>query len=312
MSETPGRKWKQKGFLGFVKHFLRRQRQSSAVVLKTVAGIPVNQSPDCRRYEDFEINKLHKLGEGTYGKVYEACQGNNCGDYVAKIVSFDPDHLSDEQKNFLVESLMAKVAGDAGFGVPVKSFFFCDNGKSGVLIMRKFENPGRINASDLLKLLDKIRLMHQNRILHTDLYRRNILRDPKTKELFIIDFGLAFFLSKAVPESLQVSDVAGLLFGQPPELEAGIADQDEATAFQVWEKYAETVRPGSLQTGLNMKVNAEGTIDDPYAGGAPYKIDCDAYYDLISSMLAPIFQKRLGQENILSREVWTGEDICAA
>lgn len=313
--ETPQRQWQttiKPSFFGFIKNLLtQKRRPEKAVVLRTVAGIPINQSANCAEYESFQINTLFKIGQGTYGKVYQACRdGAHCGDYVAKVVRFNPDHLNEEQRNFLVEALMAKTAGDNGFGVPVQTFFFCDQGQSGVLIMRKFLPPGPITGPELLRLLKKIQIMHDNHILHTDLYHRNILRHPKTGDLYIIDFGLAFFLKEPVPESLRVTDVAGLLFGQPPDLVAGVADLNESVALETWNQYAETVRAGALQAGLNMKVNTEGTIDDPFAGQAPYKIDCHAYYDLIHEFLAPIFIKRLGQENIRSREVWVGPDIC--
>lgn len=291
-----------------------RRERVATVLLHSVAGIPVNSSPDCHEFKEFEVDTLRRLGQGSYGTVFEACKnGRECHKYVAKLVHFkEPEFLKADQRNFLIEALMSQIAGQYNISPPVYTFFFCDKGRTGVLIMKRMQPIGTLTEKDVFQLLNKVKLMHDAHILHCDLFLRNVMRDPVTKHLYILDFGLAFLLSRPVPDLLRATDIAGLIWGQPPELHSGISERHMRIAKSVWQQLP--FPKSTLETGLQLRVNRNGTFEEPEKGKEPYKIDCRYYYRLIRPLVDKLYLEKLGKVNAKQREVWfsegSGRSIC--
>jgi hypothetical protein len=274
-------------------------------LLKSIANMPRNVSPTCTSYESFKFSE-NELGRGSYGSVSAACAAEECDldeyNYAAKIVQLQNER---QQKEFLIEATITYFAGQQGFGVPVQTFFLCDEGRKGILVMLRMEPVVAIDPDQLPGLFAKFNKMHQNGILHGDLFPRNVLAHPRTKEIFIADFGLSFVLRGPVPNNLRVTDVIGFLLGQPPDLKAGL--KPKFLANEAYKEYRRALRDdGALLQGIRMRLNAAAQdVNRPMKGGAPYAIDCIAYYKHIYAALAPSFTKQLGLDGILKKSVWS-------
>jgi len=287
-------------------------------LLKNISGVPLHLSPVCDEYENFNIKRDLKIGSGTYGKVYEACRhGKSCDKFVAKITRFHKHGLERQHRAFVIESILAEFAGRHGFGVPIQTFFICDKGRQGIIIMDRYESvePEDFTAPQVRNLLQKVDAMHEAGILHCDLFPRNVLKKPGSgNEMFIIDFGLAFALKEPVPLDLRATDVLGLLFGDPPDLTGGIYKRSRSLAYDIFDEYvAKHEAEGHAEDvleGMHMRVNYHGTLEKPKKGGKPFKIDCQAYNAEIERLMAPVFRKQLGGRNLYLRQVWNGRSIC--
>lgn len=273
-------------------------------LLKSLSNMPRNVSPSCKHYESFQFSD-QELGRGSYGSVSAACAAEECDmdeyNYAAKIVEL---RNARQQKEFLVEATLTHFAGRQGFGVPVATFFLCDHGRKGILVMNRMEPVVSIELKQIPGLLKKFDMMHQNGILHGDLFPRNVLADPRTKEIFIADFGLSFVLNGPVPFDLRASDVVGFILGQPPELQAGL--KPKYLAQSVYAEYrAKFQNDAALLRGIQMRLNRLAkSASRPGEGGAPYAINCVAYYRAIYSAVAPTYVKQLGIDGILKKSVW--------
>jgi len=284
---------------------LKAPKPTQVKLLKSLANIPRNVSPSCTKYQTFQFSD-QELGRGSYGSVSAACAAEECDleeyNYAAKIVEL---RNAQQQKEFLVEATLTYFAGEQGFGVPVHTFFLCDHGYKGILVMSRMEPVVSIGSAQIPRLLAKFDVMHQNGILHGDLFPRNVLADPMTKEIFVADFGLSFVLKGPVPNDLRATDVLGFILGQPPELRAGL--KPKSVADIAYKQYRAKLRDdAALLQGLRMRINIEASnVTRPYEGGEPYAINCLQYYKRIYTNLAPAFVKQLGKEGILKKSVWT-------
>lgn len=176
----------------------------------------------CRVTGYFTIQTNHRLGKGSYGEVFTACGTRDCN-YVAKVVNLKPKIEAEQdshyvQNHFFAESLIAKFAGENGFGIPVHDWFLCGNGMQGVVIMDKFDGDMETNMElftleDYQNLFQLTNMMHRFGILHRDLYSRNVMfkKIGSKKEIRIIDFGLAIPFGTKIPRPLAAIDFYSLL-----------------------------------------------------------------------------------------------------
>lgn len=335
------------------KREARKQTPTSYFLLKDLSAIPMGGPEpelDCNKYLDFQITKK-LLGKGTYGSVYEACKAAECKankyEYVGKVVELGEDAVPIHR--FLVEAVIAKFAGDKGFGAPVANFFVCDQGKRGVILMKRLltVKSQDVSLATFQTLMQKIDLMHQNGILHCDLFLKNLLKRPDTGELVVNDFGLSLVMTDTVPKSLAASDVAQLIFGMasapsPSERDkankylVGKLKVNSATAKHydnlldgkldgvlvnnmsleiqtpVYKWYRDHVNDDvALMSGIRMRVNKRGTAAEPLLGGSPYISDCKSYYKIIVNNLADVFIRKVGGvREVESLFVWAQPVFC--
>lgn len=188
---------------------------------------PVHKKLDqCSVYKR-KIKLQKRLGKGAYGSVYSACVENRCN-YVAKKIDLSKSPYSKKYFGFTLNVFMTEVqitkfAGVNGFGVPLKSHFICLEGKSkkptGYMIMERFDNTLEnvsLTPAQVDSLIKKIEMMHSARILHRDLYPKNVMYQKTSRndlDIQIIDFGLAIPFKKPIPAQLRVYDFITVLEG---------------------------------------------------------------------------------------------------
>lgn len=175
--------------------------------------------PECETYEQYRVEP-HVLGEGSYGKVMPACDGQICED-VAKLITFDEKRFTEFYRHnvFFAECVITEYAGRKGFGIPVKAYYLCDSGKKGVIIMERYKRDlfdirNDLTFDEMKQLIDKVRTMHNDGILHRDLFLKNTMykRDSEGKrDIRIIDFGMAIPFEKTIPEIFRAIDYINLL-----------------------------------------------------------------------------------------------------
>ena len=96
--------------------------------LPNLSKIPLYIHTSCKKFKEYQIVN-HILGSGSYGHVLIACENSNCA-YVAKKIQFDFSRYPDKRfmyNMFFAESIIAKFAGEHGFGIPIKSYFICQS-----------------------------------------------------------------------------------------------------------------------------------------------------------------------------------------
>lgn len=201
------------------------KRKSKAVYFKLygLKTIPRTTQPLCDSFEQYRVDP-HVLGEGSYGKVMPACDGQVCAD-VAKVVSFDMTRFAEQYRInvFLAECAITQFAGEKGFGIPVKAFYLCDENRKGVIIMERFrrdlfEVRNELTWDDMKQLLDKVRQMHSYGILHRDLFLKNTMYkrdDQGRRDIRIIDFGMSIAFEKSIPGVFCAIDYVNLLSDLP-------------------------------------------------------------------------------------------------
>lgn len=188
--------------------------------LNKLKHVPRVVHPSCETYQEFRVDS-HILGEGSYGKVMQACKNDTCTD-VAKIIAFDFERFPELYRYnvFFAECMITKFAGEKQFGIPVKTFFLCDEGKKGVIIMDRYRRDllsieNELTWDEMKQLLDKVRKMHSYGILHRDLFLKNTMykRDADTgsRDIRIIDFGMSIPFEKEIPKIFRALDYVNLL-----------------------------------------------------------------------------------------------------
>lgn len=168
--------------------------------------------------------KVHTLlGEGAYGKVYKVNSKR-----AAKIVSLGShmiwDDINELKENILNEFTVCKLAGDLGVGPKVYDHYSCcdeNNQCYYILYMDLLEgqnmydwfssNPSEEEQTVVKELLaKKIKILHQNNVIHNDLHRGNVfivkkkMSRGKTKidDVYIIDYGMATNFKRKMKKSI--------------------------------------------------------------------------------------------------------------
>jgi hypothetical protein len=176
-------------------------------------------------YSDYVYGEEDLIYDNHVSRVYYAAKvGEINKNYVAKVVFIydDDDTFYD---NFYMECKLALLASDHGYGPEVFDMYVEDYPKTqkpiyGIIIMERFGEPVQ-DPIDLPEEREEVasllHRMHEDRIVHTDLYRRNLLQkfDYKLqrKTFRIIDFGLAFFLKDPLDDLCRAIDWVSLCFG---------------------------------------------------------------------------------------------------
>jgi len=186
--------------------------------------IPRKVQESCTVHDVFRISS-EILGEGSYGKVQPACDGDSCR-YVAKRVKLDSSRFPEPYLHnvFFAECAISQYAGRHGFGIPVHDFYLCDEGHTGMMIMDRFTRDlldiaDDLSWPDLKQLLAKVHTMHQCRILHRDLFLKNTMyrknHSDGQREIRIIDFGMSLPFEHDIPAVFRAIDFINLLSDVP-------------------------------------------------------------------------------------------------
>ena len=140
---------------------------------------------------------VKKLGEGSFGSIYSAKMDNNY--YAIKLENKNKGHNLLENEAYIMSYLHGK-------GIPyIKSFGF--SGEYNVLVMELmgksleniFENlkVRKMTVNCVAKLgiqmIEILEYIHNKHIIHRDIKPDNFVmgRNEKSKNLFLLDFGLA-------------------------------------------------------------------------------------------------------------------------
>lgn len=193
---------------------------------------PFEKVPSCEK----TLKKYHirvgqtKLGEGSYGSVWEACTPATCS-VVAKRIEI-PATMSYIQ-SFWFEVLVGRRAGRLKYGPRIHRAFTCPSDRrgyiTGYIIMQKVGKSlyDHIGAVDWHALSDTIQLMHDDGVYHQDLFSRNICLKRKGNGYYIIDWGAAIKYDPGqLPNLMIAADWAGLMYGMPARLRGKYHSKD--------------------------------------------------------------------------------------
>merc|ERR1712212_971325 len=158
---------------------------------------------------DREFSKLYKLGgelgKGGFGVVYAAVRRADKLQvavkevYKAKIIKKTSDG-----KIPLEVALMQQVADVPGV---IKILDWFESTESFFIVMEKF-----VGQDLFAQVLETVLLCHNRGVLHRDIKDENLLIEPRTKELRLIDFGSGTYLMDGL-----YNDFEGTRVYAPPE-----------------------------------------------------------------------------------------------
>ena len=138
-----------------------------------------------------------ELGSGFFGTVYAVDRRT-----VAKVTSFD----NMDADGFVNEVEIARKAGELGVGPRVLDSQLCCNAAGtvcyGILYMEKARgvrvsvwlqsDPPVAKRAAVAKEIDRlIDMLHDNGIAHNDTHLANVMVDPRTLKVVLLDYGIA-------------------------------------------------------------------------------------------------------------------------
>lgn len=225
-------------------------------------------------YEDAFFDTKHfnltkqKLGEGAFGRVFVVERVNDKTKFAAKMI--DPKGMLNgiDQLRFLRESqILNKLKHPAivkFYGINFHSFE--DNSKLEPTILTEFVINGslksvlekeRQNKCDkrwnatakyicLLGIVDAMRYLHANRIIHRDLKSLNVLMDEDFHPR-VCDFGISRCFSQELSNSIQISMTGGI--GSPLYMAPELLEGEDIYGSSI-DVYAFAILAFEIVTGL--------------------------------------------------------------
>lgn len=252
---------------------------------------------DCFTYQDPKQNVLYglmeQIGEGSGGSIREVCYNSKCP-YVAKMIQLDETDLRyTPKKLFVLEARITKNAGEKGYGPALIGAYMCPN--FGIMILPRldgdllhkesnmkigerkweaaFQETQGLSREDFTFIRKQVSKMHNDGILHLDLFGKNVLyqKDPETHrntKFFITDFGHSIPFGQSLPVELRVYDWAMFLGGSyrsPVWFDIMKIDDWEDAIHQVCDELGgqESGRR-LLENAIHEVVNNHGSIENPH------------------------------------------------
>ena len=176
-----------------------------------------------------DYKKMHKLGQGTYGEVYEVKSRITDIVRAMKIVKKNKKHSKEEEKEILNEENILKTMDHPNI---VKIFEFYSNAENYSIIMEHCKGGSLFKEISLngpfsedyasyvmYQLFSAIHYYNGLNIIHRDLKPENVLIANKNKtnnfpNIKICDFGM----SKIVDKQTKQSTVVGSMYYVAPEV----------------------------------------------------------------------------------------------
>lgn len=184
---------------------------------KNYADVNTLKPNDYHNYEGLEINWgkqddyeiIKKLGRGKYSEVYEGINVTNNQKVVIKILKpVKKKKIKREIK--ILQNLangpnivkLLEVVRDPSSKTPSLVFEHIDNQDFKILYNKFSDYDVRYYMYEILRALD---YCHKNGIMHRDVKPHNIIIDHKTRQLRLIDWGLAEFYFPDVEYNVRVA-----------------------------------------------------------------------------------------------------------
>ncbi len=184
--------------------------------------------------------KLERIGEGTYSKVYKGVHRHSGQMVALKEIDLNPEEGA--PATALREIAFMKELSHQNI---VKLFDVIHTEKQLILVFEHLECDlkhfldsrgmigGRLTVleikSFLYQILQGIKFCHENRILHRDLKPQNILVEPRKGLVKLADFGLA--RGFGIPVSAFSSEVVTLWYRAPDVL---LGSTNYTTSIDMW------------------------------------------------------------------------------
>lgn len=185
-----------------------------------------------------QYQKLEKLGEGTYGRVYKA-RCKKTGQFVAmKQVKLDPNEEGIPATTLREISILKQLTHPTIVklidqiyenGELYLVFEFMPFDLKAYLDQLGHKLPPADLKRFLHQLITSVYICHSNRVLHRDLKPQNFLVDTKAKVLKLCDFGLG--REHGLPISKLTHEVVTLWY-RPPEVLMG--QEVYSAAVDMW------------------------------------------------------------------------------
>lgn len=162
---------------------------------------------DWAPFSQYNIRKDKLLGQGAYGEVFLA-EAPDGSEVVVKMIKTTPATMVKIQKEVMMLrrvqngphivkllGMVAEPGGDDSRGL-VFEFLHNPNYKE------SFRRMSDLDARwYLFRLLEALDYTHSLGIIHRDVKGGNVLYDPKTKQVRLIDWGFAEFFRRNLPHS---------------------------------------------------------------------------------------------------------------
>jgi serine/threonine protein kinase len=148
---------------------------------------------------------INSLGGGGFGETYVACDTQlpgtpQCVVKKLKPQSNDPETLQTARRLFDTEAQVLYQLGTHEQIPQLRAFF--EENQEFYLVQEFIEGhdlsveliPGTVYSQEqvillLQEILEILKFVHQNKVIHRDINPRNILRNKHNNKLFLIDFG---------------------------------------------------------------------------------------------------------------------------
>lgn len=167
---------------------------------------------------------MEKLGEGSNGVVHRCVKRRTGQSYAVKSFMFDDEQLPELKANFFLlrslnhpsiiryEALYIDLTKHAGWLVME-------------LVLAQSLGRAELASEDELrgvmeKVIDALAYLHRRAIAHRDIKADNILYDPETKAVKLIDFGICR-KHRRRGTRFDMWTITGTLFYRAPEMFAG-------------------------------------------------------------------------------------------
>ncbi|CAD8067160.1 unnamed protein product [Paramecium sonneborni] len=192
-----------------------------------------------------------KIGEGSFGSIFKVLdKNNNNAIWAMKVESEDDENsLLEKEIKVLIELRKQQGFPQIKFYGQERGYTYCIMSMLGKNLEQIFRKLGGImNIATVIRLaiqvtqqmIDRISVMHENRLLHRDIKPDNFVIDsgPNPKMIYLIDFGLSKNYINNKGEHISYVKKAGLIgtaryasINAHKEMEQGRRDDLESIGY---------------------------------------------------------------------------------